>query len=151
VIRRGIKLTGIRREILSALVPGRSEDIDELKRRVALGRGLEPRSPRWPSFGVSFPRALRLLEERGVLTLGRAPTSFDKPCITWITLPETGERERARILGPGDMALPWLEPESEVGRAFTALLARATDRELDRLASAFETERARRASAAGKA
>ena len=138
-------MTGLRREILSALSPGMGEDADQLRRRVAQGRGLDPAASGWPAFITSFARALRLLEQRGVLELERGEKHFGRACTSWVRLTREGERARARVALPGERALGALEPESDdLVLRWERSLARASPRELERLAALVEAERARR-------
>ncbi len=145
MLTRGIKLTSLRRDILAALSPGRGESPDELRRRVALKRGLDPSSPRWPSFSVSFVRALRILEEKGALALSREVTLFQKPCLSWVALTELGERERARAVAPGEGLLGFLDAETSLLVDLAPRLSGASERELEALAALVSAERERRA------
>ena len=111
MIARGIRLTGLRREVLSALAPGQGVSFDELKRRVATARGLVPSSPGWPAYAVSFARACRLLEEKGALEVAREAVFFQKPCASWVKLTEQGERDRERVLERSEHGLGALAPE----------------------------------------
>src|SRR4051812_17409306 len=105
MIARGIRLTGLRREVLAALTSGQGVAADELKRRVATGRGLAPEAPGWPTFSVSFARALRLLEAKGALEVERAAVFFRKPCASWVRLTPWGEHERERVLARDERGL----------------------------------------------
>jgi hypothetical protein len=139
-----LKLTSLRRDILTALSPGRGESPDELRRRVALKRGLDPSSAKWPSFSVSFVRALRILEEKGALALRREVTLFQKPCLSWVALTPLGERERARA-GPGNEGLlGLLEAETSLLTDLVPRLASASESELEALATLVSAERTRR-------
>lgn len=138
-----VRLTGLRREILSVLTPGQGIAADALKRRVAQARRLSPESPGWPAFKTSFARALRLLEARGVLEVRREQTLFaDQACATWVALTETGRAARARALAPGEQALGDLGDDALA--ALARLLEDATDRELERVPALLEAERRRR-------
>ena len=145
MLARGLKLTSLRRDILAALSPGRGESPDELRRRVALRRGLDPSSERWPSFSVSFVRALRILEEKGALALSREVTLFQKPCLSWVALTTLGERERARAVPPGEGLLGFLEAETSLLVDLAPRLSGASERELEALAALVSAERERRA------
>jgi len=149
MIARGIRLTGLRREVLAALTPGQGVAADELKRRVALGRELTPGARGWASFLVSFARALRLLEGHGALEVAREGTLFKKPFATWVRLTESGEGQRERVLAPGERGLFGLAPElgPEEWTAWEKLLARASTGELGRLEHLLARERSHRARA----
>lgn len=140
MIARGLRLTGLRREVLAALVPGRGEDADALRRRVAQGRGLAPESAGWPAFSTSFARALRLLERAGALEVRREDTLFGKACASWVALTELGARERERVLARSEGGLFAAAPETD----WRPLLERASDAELRRLADLIAKEWARR-------
>jgi|SRR5579884_2918414 len=142
---RRLKLTSIRRDILAALSPGRGESPDELRRKVALRRGLDPASAKWPSFSVSFARALRILEEKGALELRRETVLFDKPCMSWVALTPLGERERSRAVPGREGLLGGLEPESSLLVDLAPRLAQASEGELEALAELVSAERDRRA------
>jgi hypothetical protein len=146
MIAKGIRLTGLRREILAALTPGQGAAADELRRRVATGRGLEPTSEGWPVFSVSYARALRLLEGRGVLELERAAVVFGKPCPTWVRLTLEGERERLRALGRDvveGLASEIAAEDRELAR-WERFLEHAQDEQLSRLDAILARELARR-------
>src|SRR5271155_4650898 len=145
MLARGLKLTSLRREILAALSPGRGESPDELRRKVGLRRGLAPSSSRWPSFSVSFARALRILEEKGALELRREVTLFQKPCLSWVSLTARGERERGRATPSREELLGLLEPEISLLVDLVPRLSGASERELEALATLVSAERERRA------
>jgi hypothetical protein len=145
MLARGLKLTSLRRDILAALSPGRGSSPDELRRRVATKRGLDPSSPRWPSFSVSFVRALRILEEKGALSLSREVTLFQKPCLSWVALTELGERERTRAAPQGEGPLGFLSVETSLLVDLAPRLSGASERELEALATLVSAERERRA------
>lgn len=144
MVERRLKLTGLRRLVLSALEPGRGESADELRRRVALDRGLSPDGAGWRSFCTSFARALRLLEGRERLEVLRSETFFKKPCAVWVRLTAQGERERERVAASKERGLFGLAPEASPLGSLD--LAQASDLDLARLARRLEAERARRAS-----
>jgi len=135
MIARGIRLTPLRREVLGSITPGQGVAADELKRRVALGRGLVPESAGWASFCVSYARALRLLEGKGALEVARETVRFDNPCATWVRLTPGGERERERVLARGDRALGALEKEPAAGvpEEWHRWICRASEAELGAL------------------
>lgn len=147
MLRKTVILTGLRREILSALSPGAGASADELKRRVALSRGLSPDRRGWSSFNTSFARALRRLEELGAVEVEREQSIFQKACARWVRLAERGEQERERLLEPREHALGRLARDggSELLPSWERLLACASDRELERLGRLLEAERLRRA------
>lgn len=153
MIARGIRFTPLRRELLGALTPGQGLAADELKRRVALGRGLVPTSPGWDSFCVSFARALRLLEGKDALEVEREAVRFQRACATWVRLTPGGECERARILARGDVALGALakEPSSGVPEEWHRWLAQASERELAGLEALLARERRHRTATAATA
>ena len=150
MIARGIRLTGLRREALAALTPGRGESVDALKRRVGSLRGLDPAAPGWGSFATSLVRTLRLLEARGLVELERAVTLFGKPCTSWVRLTETGESERARAAARGEHALASTglfceDPPGDLWDRLGPELRRASDVELERFLERARDEVARRA------
>src|SRR4051794_23765454 len=114
MISRGFRLTGMRRVLLSALVPGRGMAADELKRAVALSRALSPEKSGWPSFNSSFARALRLLEDAGALEVRRETSLFQQACATWVRLTDTGEQARAKLVSSNEHGLGQLAPETSV-------------------------------------
>ena len=144
MLERGLKLTSLRRDILASLPSGRGESPDELRRKVALRRGLEPSAPRWPSFSVSFARALRLLEEQGALEVRRENVLFQKPCMSWVALTERGERERDRAFAKHEGSLGLLAAEPSLVAELEAKIERASDRELEALATLIRGEQDRR-------
>jgi hypothetical protein len=153
MIARGIRLTPLRREVLGALTPGQGVAADELKRRVALGRGLVPESPGWATFCVSFARALRLLEGKGALDVSREAVHFQRACATWVRLTPEGERERGRVLERGERTLGRLEPEPSTGvpEEWQRWLVHASEPELATLEELVAGERRRRRSLAAVA
>jgi hypothetical protein len=144
VIKRALKLTSLRRDVLAALAPGRGESPDDLRRRVAQRRGLEPSSPRWPAFSVSFARSLRILAEKGALEVRRETVLFQKPCMSWVSLTPRGALERSRVV-QGEDELSFLGRETAMTERLAAELPRASVAELDAVAALVATERARRA------
>lgn len=142
---RKLRLTGIRREILAGLRPGRGSSADQLKRTVATGRGLVAGGAGWLSFNTSFSRALRLLEQHGAIVVRRDDTLFNLACVTWVALTEEGARERARLLVPEDGGLGLLAPEAPtLVSKVKPFLERATDRELEQILLLVQQERSRR-------
>jgi hypothetical protein len=146
MIKRGIRLTGLRRSILAALPLDRGEAVDTVKRWVALERAVAPDSPAWLVFKVSFSRALRHLERAGVIELRRDFELFRKACASWIRLTPLGRRERARVAAPNDQVLGRRALEDASRASFAELVARASDEELAALEALVAAERARRAS-----
>jgi hypothetical protein len=149
MIARGIRLTGLRRELLQALPAGQGVASDELKRRVATGRGLVPGAPGWDTFNVSFARALRLLEGKGALEVAREAVFFGQACATWVRLTPAGERERDRVIARDERGLGGLAPEPGPLDTWRHALESASDGELARLQDLVEQERARRLLAPG--
>jgi hypothetical protein len=150
MIKRGLRLTGLRRSILASLPLDHGEAIDTLKRRVALERAVAPDSPRWNVFNVSFSRALRLLERAGVLEVRRDFELFRRACASWVQLTPLGKRERARTGSPNDQALGpiWGSRRNQLNdrASFAEIVARSTNLELLELESAITAERGRRMS-----
>jgi hypothetical protein len=144
MIQRGLKLTSIRRHVLASLVPDRGESPDALRRKVAQKLGLDPSSPRWPSFSAGLARTLRIMEEKGAVSVRRENILFQKPCMSWVSLTELGALERARVVeGAGE--LPFLGPETPLTERLGAELRHASLAELQAVAALVATERARRA------
>jgi len=139
-----MRLTSLRRDVLAALTPERGEAPDDLRRRVAQKRGLEPSSPRWPAFSVSFARSLRLLEEEGALEVRRENVLFQKPCMSWVSLTPRGALERSRVV-QGEDELSFIPRETPMTERLASELAHASVAELDAVAALVATERARRA------
>jgi hypothetical protein len=144
MIQRGLKLTSIRRHVLASLTPDRGEPPDELRRKVAQRLGLYPSSPRWNSFSTVLTRTLRIMEEKGTLSVRREDVLFGKPCMSWVSLTDRGALERSRVV-QGEGELPFLGPETPLTEKLTAELACASLAELDALAALVAHERARRA------
>jgi hypothetical protein len=144
MIHRGLKLTALRCEILAALSAEHGESPDELRRKVAIRRGLEPSSPGWPSFGVSFARALRILEEKGAVEVARETILFQKPCMSWVRLTAAGARERSRAVSRSEEALGRLDPEEPIAQRLRPLIERASREDLDVLMALVSAERDRR-------
>jgi hypothetical protein len=144
VLERGLKLTSLRRDILASLPSGRGESPDELRRKVALRRGLVPSAPRWPSFSVSFARALRVLEEKGALEVRRESVLFQKPCMSWVALTALGESERDRAFSKHDGSLGTLTPETPLVVALRTRIVQASEGELEALSALVLAERERR-------
>jgi hypothetical protein len=142
VIKRALKLTSLRRDLLAAITPERGEAPDDLRRKVAQKRGLEPSSPRWPAFSVSFARSLRILEDKGALEVRREIVLFQKPCMSWVSLTPAGALERSRVILKEDS---FLRRETPLTERLESELAHASVAELDALATLVATERARRA------
>jgi len=145
MISLGFRLTGMRRALLSALLPGRGMAADELKRTVALSRSLAPGEAGWDSFNSSFARATRLLEAAGALEVRREETLFQRACASWIRLTAKGEAARARLVAKNEHGLGTLEPESPVLTGLEARFAQASDADLARIEALVAKERARRA------
>jgi hypothetical protein len=145
MIWRGFRLTGMRRSLLSALLPGRGMAADALKRTVALSRSLSPDKAGWGSFNSSFTRALRLLEAAGALEIRREETLFRRACATWIRLTPKGESARSELVTKDEHGLGTLEPEDLVLSGLEARFARASDAELARIEGLVAKERTRRA------
>lgn len=145
MISRGFRLTGMRRALLSALLPGRGMAADELKRAVALARSLAPDQRGWASFNSSFARALRLLEGAGALEIRRETTLFQQACASWVRLTEKGARARAELVSLAEHGLGTLAPEGPALQDLEARFARASDAELGRIEALLSSERTRRA------
>ena len=145
MISRGFRLTGMRRALLSALLPGRGMAADELKRTVALSRSLSPEKAGWASFNSSFARATRLLEAAGALEIRREETLFKRACATWIRLTTKGESARSELVTKDEHGLGTLEPEDPVLSGLEARLTRTSDAELVRIERLVAKERTRRA------
>jgi hypothetical protein len=144
VLERGLKLTSLRRDILSSLTSGHGESPDELRRKVALRRGLVPSAARWPSFSVSFARALRVLEEKGALEVRRESMLFQKPCMSWVSLTALGESERERAFSKHDGSLGTLATEAPLAAVLRARISQASERELEVLSAIVAAEHERR-------
>jgi len=144
MIQRGLKLTSIRRHVLASLEPGRGESPDELRRKVAQRLGLDPSSPRWNSFSAGLARTLRIMEEKGAVSVRREDVLFGKPCMSWVSLTERGALERGRV-AEGELELPFLGPETPLTEKLAAELPRASLAELQALAGLVAAERTRRA------
>jgi hypothetical protein len=145
MLRRGLKLTSLRCDILAAISAEHGESPDELRRKVAIRRGLEPSSPGWPSFSVSFARALRILEEKGAVEVARETILFQKPCMSWVRLTAAGTRERSRAVSRSDETLGRLEPEEPIAQRLRPLIEQASREDLDTLLALVSAERDRRA------
>jgi len=147
MIRRSIRLGGLKREILAAIFPGRGEPADTIKRRVATGRGLAPESWNWNAFLTSFARSLRTLEKEGALEVERGTKTFQRVCATWVRLTLEGERARTQLVGPSELGLGELGGEiaPDVLAHWEQLVARAREADLLSLVRIVETERSRRA------